>query len=94
MGQQLVAGALLHDPAALKHDHPLAEATGHAQVVGHKEQGKAKAALEIAQQRQHLRLHFGIEHADALIAEQHLGLQHQGPGDGHALLLAARELAG
>ncbi len=85
-------GPFLHDSPPVEHDQPLAEAAGHRQVVGHEDQAQAQAALQLPQQGQHLGLHFGIEHAHALVAEQHLRLQHQGAGDGHPLLLAPGEL--
>ena len=94
MAQQPGARALLHDYAAVEHDHPVAEAAGHRQVVGDKQQAQAQTLLQIPQQGQHVGLHFGVQHADALVAEQHFWLQYQGPGDCHPLLLAARELAG
>ena len=37
---------------------------------------------------------LGVEGAERLVEEQHPGPQHQRPGQGHPLLLAARELAG
>ena len=62
--------------------------------MGHKQHPQAELVLQLPQQGQDLGLHFRIKHADAFIAEQHLGFEDQGPGDGHPLLLAARELAG
>ena len=60
--------------------------------MGDEHDRQAQLLLQLPQQRQHIRLHFRIEHADALIADQHLGFQRQGAGDGHPLLLAAGEL--
>jgi len=94
VGQEVRSGALLHDPASLQHDHPVAEAAGHVEVVGHEQQAQAQALLQLLEQVEHIGLHLGVEHAHALIAEQHLRLQDQGAGDGHPLLLASRELAG
>ena len=70
----------------------MAETTGHREVVGDEHDRQAQLLLQLPQQRQHIRLHFRIEHADALIADQHLGFQRQGAGDRHPLLLAAGEL--
>ena len=39
-----------------------------------------------------LRAHLGVEGAEGLVEQQHLGLDGQGPGQGHALALAPREL--
>ena len=38
------------------------------------------------------RAHLRVEGAERLVEEQHLGLDGEGPGQGHALALAAREL--
>lgn len=78
----------------LQHQHPVAEATGHRQVVGDKQHPQPQALLQLPQQGQHICLHLGIQHADALIAEQHLGLQDQGTGNRYPLLLTTRECAG
>ena len=67
----------------------MAEAAGHGEVVGHKDQGEPQVPLQGPKQAQHLGLHLRIEHADALVADQHLGVQRQGPGNGHPLLLTA-----
>ena len=72
----------------------MAEAAGHRKIVGDEDHRQPQLLLQFPQQRQHLGLDLGIEHADAFIADQHLRLQGQGPGDGHSLLLAAGELAG
>jgi hypothetical protein len=37
---------------------------------------------------------LGVERAGRLVEQQHLGLQRDGAGDAHALLLAARQLPG
>ncbi len=39
-----------------------------------------------------LRAHLRVECAEGLVEQQHLGLDGQGAGEGHALALAAREL--
>ena len=94
MGQQVGPWALFHDASSLQHDYPVAEAAGHAQVVGDEDHAQAQLPLQLAQQPQDFGLHFSIEHADAFITEQHPGFEDQGAGNGHPLLLAPRELAG
>ena len=37
--------------------------------------------------------HPGVERAEGLVEQEHLGLDGEGPGEGHALALPARELA-
>ena len=50
--------------------------------------------VQVAQPLAQLGAHLGVEGAEGLVEEQHLGLDGQGPGQGHALALAARELGG
>jgi hypothetical protein len=87
-----IAWPLFHDVPAVENDHTMAKPTGDGQIVGHKNHGQPKLALELAQEAQYLRLNFGVEHAHAFITDQNLGFQSQGAGDRHPLLLAAREL--
>ena len=41
MAQQLGAGALLHDAAAVEHEHPVAETAGHRKIVGDEQHAEA-----------------------------------------------------
>ena len=50
--------------------------------------------VEAAQPGAQFLAHAGVEGAEGLVEQQHLGLDRQGPGERHALALAARELAG
>ena len=50
-------------------------------------------AVELAKQGENLGAAVGVEVARRLVGEDDLGLVHEGPGDGDALLLAAGELA-
>ena len=43
---------------------------------------------------EHLADELGVEGRGRLVEEHQLGVHRQGPGDGHALLLAAGELRG
>jgi hypothetical protein len=49
--------------------------------------------VETAQPVTELLAHLGVERAERLVQEQHLGLDRERPGQRHALALAARELA-
>ena len=59
--------------------------------VGH---GQRQTLLQGPDLFAHLAAQAGIEVGQGLIKQQHIRLQHQGAGQGHALLLAARQLAG
>ena len=50
--------------------------------------------MQVAQPQAQLGAHLRVERAEGLVEQQHLGLNGQGAGEGHALALAARELRG
>ncbi len=50
------------------------------------------SSVEVAQPGPQLLAHLGVERAEGLIEQQHPRLHRQGPGQGHALSLAAGEL--
>ena len=78
---------------AVLHDH---DGVGHGQglllVVGHVDEGDAQLLLHALQLHLHLLAELQVESAQGLVEEQHLGLVHESPGDGHPLLLTAGEL--
>ena len=82
---------LLDDPVL--HDH---DGVGHGQglllVVGHVDEGDAQLLLHALEFHLHLLAKLKVQGAQRLVQKQHLGLVHQGPGDGHPLLLAAGKL--
>ena len=53
-----------------------------------------QGVVQVAQPLAQLGAHLGVERAEGLVEQQHLGLDGQRPGQGHALALAARELRG
>ena len=63
-------------------------------VVGDHHDGLAQLAHAHPQERQHLGAGAGVQVAGRLVGEDHLRPAHQRPRAGHALLLAAGELAG
>ena len=76
------------------HEHDRgAHVAGKAHLVGHHEQRHALGG-ELADHAQHLAHELGVEGRGDLVAEQDLGRHRQGAGDGHPLLLPARELVG
>jgi hypothetical protein len=50
--------------------------------------------LELADLRAHLDTDLGVEIGQRLVEEEDIGIEHEGPGEGHALLLTTRELPG
>ena len=84
--------SLLDDPAQIHDRDPVAQRPGEAEVVGDEDQRQVAAPLELEQHGEDLRPHRGVEHRDRLVADQPLGLEHQGRGDRDPLALAAGEL--
>ena len=60
----------------------------------HEDQGDAEPLLQLLQLELHLLAQLAVERAQRLVAQQHARLDHERAGERHALLLAARELAG
>ena len=84
----LLEAAVVDDGQAVGHLH------GLLLVVGHQHGGHVERVVQVAQPLAQLGAHLGVEGAEGLVEQQHLGLDGQGAGQGHALALAARELRG
>ena len=82
----------LQDPAVPHDGHAVAEGHGLLAVVRDEERGHAKATLDLAHLLAHAQAQVGVQVAERLVEQQHLGAQHQGAGQGHALPLAAGDL--
>jgi hypothetical protein len=78
----------------LQDDDALAEEADHRQVVGDEQVAHAQGLLHLGEQVEHLRLHGQVERAHRLVADHELRRDDQRAGDGDALALAAREVAG
>ena len=65
--------------------------TGITLRVGDHHDGGA-LLVQLGEQIHHLLAILGVEVAGGLVGEDELGVGHHGTGDGHALLLSAREL--
>ena len=65
---------------------------GHGGVVGDQDDRDAVRLVELLEHAQDLLARAGVEVARGLIGEQQRRTVHQGPGDRHALLLAAGKL--
>ena len=90
----LLGGADLLDPPQVEHGHPVGHAKRLVLVVGDEDEGDADLALQRLELALHLLAQLEVEGAQGLVEQEHLGLEHQRPGQGHALALAARELCG
>ncbi len=81
--------------AAVSHDgHAVGEREGFFLVVSDVDGRDAQLLLEPSDLRAHLDPDLGVEVRERLVEEQDVGVEHEGAGQGHPLLLAARELAG
>ena len=88
-----LAGRAVLDDLAVGQDHDaVGGPAGEADLVRHQDQRQA-VALQVFEHLEHFVLQLRIEGAGDLVAEQAARLHRQGAGDGHALLLAAGELA-
>ena len=90
--EQLGGGARLADLAHVHDGDAVGEVAHDREVVGDEEERGAGPALEINEKIQDGGLHGDVEGGQRLVADDHVGLGGEGAGDGHALLLAAREL--
>ena len=62
--------------------------------MGNEHHGQAEVLLEIGEQVQDLSADGHVEGRSRLVGDDRIGLERHGTGDGHALALTARELAG
>ena len=84
----------LLDPAVVHDDDDVGRGHGFGLIVGHVDRRVAELVVQPADLETHLLAQIGVEVGQRLVEQQDLRLDHQGAGQGHALLLAARELAG
>ena len=92
MGGHLVsahAGGGYH--AVVDHNDPLVKMIHQALFVGHHHHGGAQG-VDALQQGHDLQGAGGVQVAGGLVGHDGAGIVHQGPGDGHSLLLAAGQL--
>jgi hypothetical protein len=92
--EEQVAGCDLNDAPQVHYRDPVADVLHDAEVVGDKQVGQAKLALQIDEQIEDLRLHGDVEGRDGLVANNQLGPHRERPGDADALPLPARKLVG
>ena len=90
----LLRRAELLDPAEVHHRDQVGRGHRLGLVVGHVDRGVAILVVQAADLEAHLLAQVGVEVRERLVEQQGLGLDHQRAGQRHALLLAARQLAG
>jgi len=83
---------LLLDAAGVHQHHPVGDLEGLLLVVGDEDAGHVQLVVEPAEPAAQLLAHPGVQGAEGLVEEQHLGPGGERPGQGHALPLAAGEL--
>ncbi|KAI1693436.1 hypothetical protein Ddc_22834 [Ditylenchus destructor] len=91
-GEDLRGGALLHNAAALQHQHAIRHGAHHREVVGHEQRRDAALAAQPLQQRQHLRPQRHVQCGHGLVQHQQIRLHHQRPRNRDALTLSTGEL--
>ena len=89
--EQAGGGVGLVDPPVHDHPDPVGQRRGVLEVVGHQQGGEAQLPEEIEQLGAHLRARVGVEGGERLVEEQHGRVARHGPGQAHALALAARQ---
>src|SRR5262245_6839213 len=89
----LAGGAHLLEPAAAHHRDAVRHGERLALVVGDVDRGDPDLALELLELELHPIAELLVERAQRLVEEEHGRARDESPGQGHPLLLAARELA-
>ena len=90
-----IRGAVFLHHSALFHDrHPVADCFDHSHLVGDEDDGQIQLPVQVLQQLQNGLSGIRVQCGGGLVGEEDLRVVGQGAGDGHALLLAAGQLAG
>src|SRR5882757_9522473 len=87
-------GADLLDLAGIHHRDPVGHRQRFFLVMGDEHHGHAEFALQLLQLELHRLPQLLVERAKRLVAQQHARFDDDGAGQGNALLLASRKLAG
>ena len=93
VGEEVLRGAFLDDGAVVEEQHPVGHLSGEAHLVGNHDRGHLRQG-QLLDHVEHLFDHLRVEGGGRLVEQHYLGVHGQRPGDGHPLLLAARQLAG
>ena len=92
VGEDLLGGADLDDPAVAHHRDAVAEAHRLVEVVGDEDDRLARASLQVEQLVLHLAADQRVERAERLVHQQHVGVGGQRAGEADPLLHAAGQL--
>src|SRR5438105_1706920 len=84
----------LLDLAGIHHRDPVGHGECFLLVVGDEDHGQTEFALQLLQLELHRLPQLLVERAERFVAKQHPRFDHDGAGQGDALLLAPGELAG
>ena len=90
--EDLIHRAFFRDTASVQDGDTVADLADHGHLMGDEDHCDAKTAVDVFEEIQDGLRGHGIQRAGSLIAEQHLGLACQSPGDGDSLTLAAGQL--
>ncbi len=82
----------LLDAAFVEDDHAVGELERLFLIVGDEYGGGAELLVNGAQPAPQILAHAGVERAERLVEQQHLGFDGKRPGERHALALAAGQL--
>jgi hypothetical protein len=88
----LPRGADLVDAAGLHHRDPVGDRERLLLVVRDQDRRLPERALDLPELRPDTRPQLRVEVRQRLVEQQHVGLDHEGPRQGHPLLLAAGQL--
>ena len=91
-GIQRVGRADLADLSEVHNHDAVRHVLYDGEVVGNEDQREPVGLLHVLEQVQDLRLHRYVERRHRFVADDDLGVHHDGAGDADALTLAAREL--
>ena len=84
----------LQQPAKIHHPQPVAKFKGFFLVMRDEDRCDAQVGLDLAQGAAQLHADLGVQSAEGLVEQEHLGPMGDGARQGHALLLSTRKLGG
>ncbi|VTR65512.1 6-pyruvoyl-tetrahydropterin synthase (fragment) [Desulfosarcina cetonica] len=91
IGKKMFRGPRFHNGTGIHEDHTIGDFAGKSHFVSHADHGHALAGQGL-HDIQYLADHLRIQGRGGFVEKHHLGIHGQRAGNGHALLLPAREL--
>ena len=92
VGVDLARSAHLDERSLVHEGDAVAERHGLLAVMRHEQHRDTKAALDVADLAAHAQAQGGVEVAEGLVEQKHLGPQHERASQRHALPLPARDV--